>query len=475
MPIRANLALLTAALIFAVGCPAPSPGPSVPTTANSPADQRPLKLLVVDDAPLGEAIAREWKSRTEGTIDVEHVKLAGVLSASRLPGDAIVFPAGYVGDLVERELIVPLDDQALASDKFERREIFDQVRLRDISWGNRTVAVPLGSPQLLLVYRRDLFDKLGLAPPQTWAEYQTILDRLAAEPAEGESKLAAAIEPLADGWAGNLFLARAAAYVAHRDQVSPLFHYTTLEPLIATAPYVRALEELVAAQKHSPPAEPRTPQQALADLCSGRAAMAIAWPNPPAKTATETNAGDLPLGFALLPGAAEVYNFQAQRWEQRGADEERHVPLLGIAGRVGAVTTTTADAARSQEFLAWMASREMSPLIGPASSGTTLHRQSHLSDPARWTSGLDDAAAKSYADTFHQSAALPRFISLRLPGRSEYLAALDEAVQAAVSGDQTPAEALTAASAKWQQITAARGLEKQRAALHRSLGLESLQ
>ena len=434
--------------------------------------ERPLKLLVVDDAPLGEAIAREWKSRTEGTIELDHVKLADILNASRLPGDAVVFPAGYVGELVEDELIVPLDETALASDKFDRREILDQVRLRDISWGNRTVAVPLGSPQLLLVYRRDLFEKQGLKPPRTWGEYQEILRRLSAIAAEGDAQLAAAAEPLADGWAGNMLLARAAAYVAHRDQVSPLFHYTTLEPLITTAPYVRALEELVAAQKLAPRQTELTPSQALTELCAGRAALAIAWPGPAQGKAAK--ACDLPLGFALLPGADNVYNFQQQTWEPRGAGEETHVPLLGIAGRVGAVTSTTADAGRSQSFLMWMASRELSPLIGPASGDTTLHRESHLADPTRWTSGLDPAAAKSYADTLKKSLMLPRFISLRLPGRDEYLAALEDAVQAAVAGDKAPAKALAVASHKWQEITAARGLENQRRALHHSLGQVSL-
>ena len=65
-------------------------------------------------------------------------------------------------------------------------------------------------------------------------------------------------------------------------------------------------------------------------------------------------------------------------------------------------------------------------------------------------------------------------MSLRLPGRDEYLAALDAAVLSAISGDASPEEALAAASAKWQEITAAQGLERQQRALRRDLGHESL-
>jgi multiple sugar transport system substrate-binding protein len=69
---------------------------------------------------------------------------------------------------------------------------------------------------------------------------------------------------------------------------------------------------------------------------------------------------------------------------------------------------------------------------------------------------------------------LQQFVSLRLPGRDEYLAALDAAVAQAVAGDAKPADALATAAAKWREITARIGLENQRRALRRDLGLESL-
>jgi ABC-type glycerol-3-phosphate transport system substrate-binding protein len=468
-----SLAALLVAL--AAGCPTPSPGPASPAAANPPAAAARLKLLVVDDAPLGDAIAREWKSRTEGTLDVQHVKLNEVLSASRLPGDVVIFPVGHLGHLVERELIVPLDDQALADADFDRRDIFDQIRLRDMAWGNRTVAVPLGSPQLLLAYRRDVFEKLAIEPPRTWEEYARVVERLAAEAQEGERPLAPTIEPLADGWAGNLLLARAASYVTHRDQVSPLFHLTTLEPLLTTPPYVKALEELVAARGGAAAEQQFTPADALEELSAGRAAMALTWAAP--QRGAESGASkpsELSLAFAPLPGSAEVFNFATKTWEPRSAGEELHVPLLGVSGRLAAVTSTATSIREAQNLLTWLAGREISPLVAPASNGTTLFRASHVAAAGRWTGGLDPAASKSYATALVQSAALPRFLALRLPGRDEYLQALDAAVHAAVSGENTPDEALAAASARWQEITAALDTAKQRRALQRSLGLESL-
>ena len=135
-----------ASILFA-GCPktgstiTPSSGPASAAT-------QPLKLLVVDDPPLGEAVHREWKGRTEEELTVVNVGLAELSAASRLPGDAVIFPSGLVGQLAERGLISPLDASALEEPDFNHRDVFDQIRLREMKWGNRTVAAPLGSPQL---------------------------------------------------------------------------------------------------------------------------------------------------------------------------------------------------------------------------------------------------------------------------------------------------------------------------------------
>ena len=62
---------------------------------------------------------------------------------------------------------------------------------------------------------------------------------------------------------------------------------------------------------------------------------------------------------------------------------------------------------------------------------------------------------------------------IRIPGRREYLSVLDQAVVDAVQGKKTPEEALAAAAIAWDKITVGHGLEKQRVALARSLGLKN--
>ena len=116
----------------------------------------------------------------------------------------------------------------------------------------------------------------------------------------------------------------------------------------------------------------------------------------------------------------------------------------------------------------------MSPQISAASPATTLFRQSNLRSPSQWVEKPVPApAAVQYADATEAALQHEQWLgALRMPGRAEYLAALDDAVAAAVRDEKSPLDALLEADAKWQEITDRLGLERQKAAYRHSLGLE---
>ena len=72
----------------------------------------------------------------------------------------------------------------------------------------------------------------------------------------------------------------------------------------------------------------------------------------------------------------------------------------------------------------------------------------------------------------HTQSQPRRLSSIRIPGWQRYLAVLDEAVLAARTGPRHPSEALTETAEAWSAITEELGLEQQREAYTRSLGLE---
>lgn len=468
---------LVAMLLILGGCP--DKKASSNANGESPRASQPLVMLVVDDPSLGEAVAREWRGRTEQELTVRNVTAAEMSTAKRLPGDVIVFPAGQIGQLAERGLIVPLTAAGLETTDFNYRDVFDQLRLREMKWGDKTFAATMGSPQLLLAYRADMFEKLQIAPPATWADYQKAVAKLSNRESLGElappgdQPWHGTIEPLTEGWAGQLLLARAAAYAMHRDQVSPLFRFDSLTPLVDQTPYARALDELAAAARASSIGEQRlTPQAAFAELRAGHCGMALTWAATEIGAST-AGAHDQKIRFALLPGATQAYRFATKSWEARGEEDEGHVPLLAVAGRMAAVSATTAEPQRAESFVLWLAGRDVSEQVGPHSAATTLFRNSQVAASSRWTGSLAPDASRQYAEVVVQSLNLPRaFPGLTIPGRSAYLAALDQAVEEALAG-KTSKEALAGAAKRWSAITEELGLAEQKRANARSLGQAS--
>jgi multiple sugar transport system substrate-binding protein len=86
---------------------------------------------------------------------------------------------------------------------------------------------------------------------------------------------------------------------------------------------------------------------------------------------------------------------------------------------------------------------------------------------------MSPASAAQYAAVAERGFGRGEWLfALRIPGRAEYLSALDEAVQRAVRGEQSPTEALRQAATRWQEITERLGADRQKAAYLHSLGQE---
>jgi multiple sugar transport system substrate-binding protein len=443
------------------------------TSSSQPAEQPLIKLVVIDDAAMGEAIVRRWATDVGGRVELKNLALEGSAGLSgetwdSIAGaDAVIYPVGMLGELVERGALLPLPPETLRDRTLARREIFDFPRQQEATWGETVYAIPLGSVQLVLYYRADVFEARGLKPPATWQEYHEIAAALAGDSAAPLP----AIEPLAPGWAGQVLLARAAPYARHRSQYSTLFNYSTMAPLIAGPPFVRALEELAATAKLPGRDGARlSPHEAREAFWAGRAGMALTWPTAAAPVNEETS---IAVGFAELPGSPQAYNSRSARWEPKPEGESQRTALLGVSGRLASVTKTSRHAAAAFNLLS-RASGDWSSQVAPLSRETTLFRQSHVAAPGKWVEeSVPSESAKAYAELVARVQTGSSWLSSpQIPGRAEYMAALDEAVWQVVEEGQSPQAALDAAAEKWGQITERLGVEKQRKAYERSLGLE---
>ena len=148
------------------------------------------------------------------------------------------------------------------------------------------------------------------------------------------------------------------------------------------------------------------------------------------------------------------------------------MPLLTMSGRVGLVPTGAAWPETSFQLLLWL-SKQASQQLSAASPATTLFRTSQVKMPGLWVEkAVPTAAAADYADLMAETLEREQRLSVvRIAGRDEYLAALDEAVQRAVRGEMKPQEALRQAAARWREIANRLGLESQQKAYRASVGM----
>jgi multiple sugar transport system substrate-binding protein len=436
-------------------------------------------LLVVDDPAMAKAIEQlwgEWRAQTGGQFRVQTIS-AEEMAAGVPAADAVICPSGHLGPFADRG-VAPLPVELVGEGQPHWSDVFSLLRTRQAKWRNQVVGVPFGAPVLTIYYREDLLEELGRQPPESWAGYLELTRLLSdranlgdLKPPEG-SPWFGAVEPLSDGSAGVVLLARAAPYATHRENYSTLFDIDTMEPLVGGPPFVRALEELVAASAFGPPQQLTfDPTAARNAFWRGECGLALSWPTA-AEPVAEVGEG-VRVAFAELPGAAEAYDIVEKSWEARREEEDPRVPLLGAAGAVGLVPSDSQWPDAAFQLLVWL-SGEQSRYVSPASPATTLFRSSQIATPRVWVESPTSAgAAARYAKVVERALSRPQcMFAPRIPGRREYLAALDQAVHRAVRGEQSPQASLAEAAGTWREITERLGRELQRKAYWASLGVQ---
>lgn len=467
-PLALPLPLALCGLVLACllsGCSgpaAPSPKQADEAKDEVKATGVALKLAVIDDVRLSAAIrelAGEWKARAGDpleVIDLESGKL------DQLEADAVLYPTWLLGTLVDRGLLSPATAAWRASPGLAWDDLFEPARQREGAYGEGTLyGIPLGSPTLVTFYRADLLTPAELKLPADWTAYQQIAERFAGKPG-------GSIEPLANGWAGITLLARAASYVKHPANYSDVFDVESMRPLVDGPPFVQALEELVAAYRTGPAEQlDWTPADVRREFLAGRAALALTWPTPEKLTVAE----GLQLGVAEIPAGEKVFDIAKANWHDRHTSAP--ALLLSVSGRLGSVTAKSTRGFAARELIAALSRDAWGATLSRSSADLTLGRRSQRAEAEAWmTPGTGETAARQYAQALaDRGREYPWMFCLRIPGRSEYLAALDTAVRDACAGTAEPAAALSKAAEAWREITERLGKEAQQKAYRRSLGL----
>jgi hypothetical protein len=384
-----------------------------------------LTVLVVDDAELAQGIkllAGEWSERSGGGLTVTESTLEELLIAEQPAADVVVYSSLQLGEFVTRGWLRPVRPSVLADPELAWGDFFTVIRDQVVRYGGEVYALPLGDSPLALAWSGSLPEKM----PTTWEQFS--------ESAVGVKRSHLPPFPLS-----REFIARALAVTSPPDRATLFFDPQTMDARLTTPQLVRALEWLIASSKHTddPAANVTLPRDAVASTLS-------------------------PLLIAR-----ENYTASLDRWDQ--VDRENPPVVLGFAGRLVSVTSSSRNAASAFKLIPWLTSGSAGTDLSQRSQSTLWCRASQVSKAAGWfkEKPSDDR-------TRWLSQQLSRgdvYLLPRVPGIGRYLAELEATLRNALTNQEPAGRALAATESKWDALTDSLGRERQRTAFNRHLGL----
>ena len=480
-----SLLTIVVMTICVLGCGAPSSNtenlePEIPERQLAP-----LKLLVVGNTKIGDAMERQWSAQRNGQLTVESKTIQEFETEKFTLDDSVdvvIYPPFLLGELVANSSIAELPKEIWSdSEYFNSQEILRHHRTVFVRYAKEVRAIPLGSALPVMLYRQDVLDALDVAPPATWDEFKFLSQTLnSAEDLKSESGDALPTEvgmPTQEFTLAELFLSRVASAVRSRGKLSILFDRNDMTPLLDSPPFLEALEDLQ--QNHaSIVTSAMTPKQLYQKMVNGKLAVAITWPSAQFTLSEDGKSFDESkvlesIRIARLPGSLKTYNASDGGWLNRDKSDSIHVDVLCNLGWIASVNQRSGSSLSAFEFLKWAPSKLISlktmtesPLSGP-------FRASHLGAPFRWTGeAISPDAAQDYADVIATvNDELVVMVALRIPGSSRYMRALDESLRACLEDKLSPKDALRQATDAWEKITDEMGRRAQLAQLRKSQGI----
>ncbi len=470
-----------AQLVLAAGC-SESTSEKIDELPEIPFEGQQIQIAI----PAGLGLANawqidldEWTAQTRATwnlvdydpSDQQKPLAEGLGFGSGAQGQGatlFVFPITRVAELVEQDLLAEIPVESL-----RWGDLFPGLREGPGSIAGRPGVVPISSPVLLCYYRHDLFESEQLSPPETWDDYQKLLQKL------GERGLRA-VEPWNEQFRATMFLSRAVAYAKHPNQFSLFFDIRSGEPLIDGPGFVRALEESRAAidQMNSRGnVTGYSPLECRRDFFTGKAAMAICYETGNAEPAAERPAS-MTVGFVRLPGQPDAYNRSTRQWEPPPNGEINRCTLTAFSGLgVGVSKRATAPQQQAAWHLLSQIAVEPERLIRLFPAATrSLCRTTQLARPEAWTGDdLTSGESRQYVDVLAASLRDSRLVAeLSVLGRAKFRRSLSTGIGKVLSGTADPQQALRAVAQEWREIAAEIGETKVLNSYRRSLGLSPL-
>lgn len=437
-----------ALLLLAAGCPEPK-APVVETAPSL------AGVTVTLSAPPELQLAEQWQLQLEEWSASTGGKFQWTDAESGAGAPApdatlAIVPLSTIPDLIASDWIAPIPDEGNAIVHWE--DVLRGLRTGIGQPGGNPHVIPVACPVLACYYRVDLLAAAGRKPPQTWEEYQALLDDLPAW-----SGGLPALEPWSPTFRSTMFLARAASPALHADNVSILLDLQSGAPLVSGPPLVQALSDaLTALQRLDPRSLEYGPADCVRAVLAGQAALAIGV--APEVAAGEPRAANASIGVVRLPGATRVYEPTAGMWTTTADGVPSRVTVVGFGGYAVCAARSAEPETRTAAWGLWDAVQRDSA-EGELPFGPAVCRQRDatftLQQPqAGFTAGEWRQHIEATVGTLQDSRVL---LDFPFPEHERFRERMTARLSEAIDGTAPPETALQQLADDWTALIAELG------------------
>lgn len=472
-----------------VGCDFLFPQKETSKVIENPFQGQVVELVVPREFGLPNAweiLLQEWSAQTGASIQWNEyaskklvknaVETAGEISSG---GRIIVFPLSEFSEV--DSFLKPLSTDE--DNDFDTSDLFKGLRERVVTRDRLPVAIPISAPVLVCYYRNDLLKKAGLKPPETWEDYQSLIE----SSAEWGSKLPV-LEPLAPDFRGTMFLARSLAYTKHPENYSVWFDLSSGDATISSPGFVEAMNVAQRAWKSMPRSILElSPVDCRNAVIEGRAAMAIGFEPDTGDEATSSNTrsqaastetqGQMTktgeIGICRIPGSRRVFNRNSGRWDQI-SNNSVHSPGL-VTSNGWAISAVGKHGAQKDlagsNLLSVLATAQFN--IAWASTPKSLCRESQCVTALAWSEErLGTEGASQLIDSVAQTLRDSQLVTeLPVPRAEDFRAATASVVTRVVEEGIAPEVAIDEMQLKFEKLASEIGKPVLKSAYRQGLGL----
>ena len=419
-----------------------------------------------------------------------NARLQQSIATGTVDFDILQAGAPFEGDICGKKLTSEMP--GWVADQNDLADYVGYLQAPTGTWDGKTYRISIDGDCHNFNYRTDYFENEELAKawkdeghsgnwevPTTWQKVTEVSKFLKGKTHAGFP--AYGYLDVQKGWGGFGFYflgSIATAYAKHPDSPAFLFEPDTMKPMVNNAAWVRAIQDTLDRRDCQPPdqinADPGV--TGFNQFLAGTGSMVSWWGDVGSNANTSDEslvAGNV--GFDILPGSDDVYNWQTGKWETLSSGPN-YAPNMAYIGW-GLYCMKTIDSDSAKRKAAWSAAahiggKEVSLWMSMYPSGFQPYRNSHF-NISEWTgAGYSEAFASDYlaseADSYnHPNAA----IEPRIPGIFQYYSIAEDELSKIYAGQmdaQTGADNIAAA---WDKITDQIGRESQIKLYKGSLGL----